>query len=167
LQTNTPNTQKKNGDTNNDPNLEETTLCSVCENEMSTPKPGIYTCNKCQQWIKECLEIIAIKDEDKQEKGNLTRTQRDDETEFERIPIAGENESDCEDSDEYEEEEDSSLPYLDGEDLEDTNSTNTEDSHFESVPIVIALSGPAPESANEQEMKRHIQIMTMTLSAQQ
>jgi hypothetical protein len=43
---------------------------------------------------------------DKQEKGNLTRTHTDDEKEFERIPIAEENESDYEDSDEYEEEED-------------------------------------------------------------
>jgi hypothetical protein len=162
--------EKRNEDTNEDPNLEEMTLCSVCEKEMPTITTGINTCTMCKQWIKESLELIAKKDDDKEEnhgKGNFTRTQNDDEQEFERIPIAGENESDCEDSDEYEEEEDSSLLYLDGEDLEDTNSTNTEDSHFESVPIVIALSGPAPESANEQEMKRHIQIMTMTLSAQQ
>ncbi len=57
----------------------------------------------------------------------MTRTQTDDETEFQRIPIAGENESDYEDNDEYEEEEDLRMPYLDQEDLDEANSTDTED----------------------------------------
>jgi hypothetical protein len=94
---------------------------------MLTTNPGIITCQRCQQWTQKCLKLTEQKNDDNEEKqtqGTLARTQTDDETEFDRIPIAGENESDYGDSDEYEEEEDSSLPYLDGEDLEDTNSTD-------------------------------------------
>jgi hypothetical protein len=64
----------------------------------------------CQQWVNECLDLITKKNDDSEEKqaqGNLTRTQTDDETKFERIPIAGENESNYENSDEYEEDKDS------------------------------------------------------------
>ena len=60
----------------------------------------------------------------------MAKSQIDDETEFDRIPIAGENESDYEDSDEYEEEEDSIFPYLEGEDNDDNNSTDTEEVSF-------------------------------------
>ena len=45
---------------------------------------------------------------------NMTRSQVDEETEFARIPIAGENDSDYDtDSTEIEEEEVSSLPHGD------------------------------------------------------
>jgi hypothetical protein len=60
----------------------------------------------------------------------MAKSQIDDETEFDRIPIAGENESDYEDIDESEEEEDSILPYLEGEDNDDNNSTDTEEVSF-------------------------------------
>jgi hypothetical protein len=134
LRTNIPKAEKKNGDTEDDSYLEEMTLCSICEQEMSKLDPGIHTCQRCLQWIKESTDLINKdnKEEDNFKQGNA-RTQGDDEIEFNRIPIAGENESDYEDSDEYEEEEDSTFPDLHGEDLEEANSTDTEDSEFQSV----------------------------------
>jgi hypothetical protein len=113
------------------------TGCSICEKEMTAINQDINTCERCLQWIKESLVLVKTKDgnEDKHGTTNFTRTQNDDEQEYVRIPIAGENESDYGDSDEYEEEEDSILPYLEGDDLEDTNSTNTEDSDVTSLPI--------------------------------
>jgi hypothetical protein len=92
LRTNIPNSEKKNGDKNVESNLEEMTLCSIC---------------------------------------------------------------DYEDSDEYEEEEDSTLPYLDGEDIEDANSTVTEDNDFHNAPVVIALSGPASDNYEQEEEKNN------------
>jgi hypothetical protein len=150
LRTNIPKTEKKNGDINDDSYLEEMPLCFICEKEMPKLNHGINTCQRCLQWIKESTDLINKdnEEEDNFEKGNATRNQGDDKIEFHRIPIAGENESDYEDSDEYEEEEDSTFPYLYGEDLEEANSTDTEDSEFQNVPVVIALSGP---TADDQE----------------
>jgi hypothetical protein len=91
----------------------------------------------------------------------MTKTQNDDEQEFMRIPIAGENDSDYDDSNEFEEEEDSTMPYLEEDDLEDTNSTNTEDSDVQSLPIVLALSEPATDEV-EQTDKRQIQKLQKT-----
>jgi hypothetical protein len=127
-QANIPKAEKKNGDTNDDSYLEEMTLCSICEREIPKVNPGINICQRCLQWIKESTDLINKKDdeaEDKFDKVNATRNQGDDEIEFNRIPIAGENESDYDDSDEYEEEEDFTFLYLDGEDLEEANSTDT------------------------------------------
>jgi hypothetical protein len=99
LRTNIPSAEKRNGDKDDESNLEEITLCSVCEKEMFATNIGINTCTWCQEWIKDSLELIAKKDDkEKCDKGNSTKIQRDDETEFKRIPIAGENESDYEDS---------------------------------------------------------------------
>jgi hypothetical protein len=124
-------------------------VCSICEREMHKLNLGINTCQEFQQWIQRSTK----KNDDyeaKHEKERMAKSQIDDETEFDRITIAGENESDYEGSDEYEEEEDSILPYLEGEDNEDTNSTDTEDSELQSDPIMIALSRPTQEN-NEQE----------------
>ncbi len=132
-------------------NLEEMKLCSICERDMHNLNLEINTCQECLQWIQRSTQNEDY--ESKNEKARMIKSQIDDETEFDRIPIAGENESDYEDSDEYEEEEDSILPYLEGEDNDDTNSTDTEDSVLQSVPIVIALSGPAQEN-NENEIKQ-------------
>jgi hypothetical protein len=156
LQTNMPKAEKRKEDTHDDSNLEEMTVCSVCEKEMPTINPGINTCIKCQQWINESLELNTKKEdnnEDKDSTSTFTRTQNDDEQELVRIPIAGENESDYEDSDEYEEEEDSLFPDRAEDDLEDTNSNNTEDSDVQSLPIVIALSGPATDDIEQADGK--------------
>ncbi len=45
----------------------------------------------------------------------------------------------------------STFPYLDGEDIEDANSTDTEDDDFQSVPVVIALSGPITEEQEQED----------------
>jgi hypothetical protein len=84
-----PNAEKKYEDSNEDSYYETMTLCSVCEKEMPTLNYDISTCQRCQQWIKESLELTAKNDSDKEDnfdKGN-TRTQRDDETEFKRISM--------------------------------------------------------------------------------
>ncbi len=152
LRTNIPKAEKKSEDTNEDSNLEETTRCSICEMDMPKINQDINTCQMCLQWIKESTNLINKNEEDDTfAKENATRSQRDDEIEFSRIPIAGENESDYEDSDEYEEEEDSTFPYLDGEDNEDTNSNDTEDADFQSIPVVIALSGPTTEEQEQED----------------
>jgi hypothetical protein len=44
LRTNIPSAEKRNGDKNDESNLEEMTLCSVCEKEMFTFNTGINTC---------------------------------------------------------------------------------------------------------------------------
>ncbi len=153
MRTNIPHAEKKNGDNNDDPDLEEMTVCSICERDIHRLNHDINTCQECQQWIQRSTQ----KNDDyeaKHEKERMAKSQIDDETEFDRIPIAGENKSDYEDSDEYEEEENSILPYLEGEANEDTNSTDTEVSELQNVPIVIALSGPAQENnerKNEQK----------------
>ncbi len=140
LQTNVPHAEKKNGDTNVDTDLEEMTICSVCEREMHKLNLGINTCQGCLQWIRRSTQNNDDY-EAKHEKERMAQSQIDDETEFDRIPTAGENESDYEDSDEYEEEEDSILPYLEGEDNDDNNSTDTEDSELQSIPN--SRQGPA------------------------
>jgi hypothetical protein len=153
LRTNIPKVEKQSGDTNDGSNLEEMSMCSICEKEMPKLNPGINTFQLCLQWIKESKDLINKNDNEEYDnfaKENATRSQGDDEIEFNRIPIAGENESDCEDSDNYEDEEDSTFPYLDGEDLEDAKSTEIEDNDFQSVPVVIALSGPITDE-HEQE----------------
>ena len=114
MQTNKPKAEKKS-EKEDETNLEEMTLCSVCDQEMSKIRPGINTCQECQQCVNECKEINTQNNEDcetKHQKERMSKAQNDDETEFDRIPIAGENESDYEDSDDIEEEEDSILPYL-------------------------------------------------------
>ncbi len=154
LRTNIPKAEKKSGDINDESNLEEMTMCSICEKEVPKINHDINTCQLCLQWIKESKDLINKNDnveDDNVVKENATRSQGDDEIEFNRIPIAGENESDYEDSDEYEEEEDSTFPYLDGEDLEDANSSDTEDNDFQSVPVVIALSGPITEDQEQED----------------
>ncbi len=132
-------------------------MCSICETEMPKINPDINTCQLCLQWAKESKDLINKNDHEEDDnfvKENATRDQGDDEMEFSRIPIAGENESDYEDSDKYEEEEDSTLPYLDAEDLEDANSTDTEDNVLQSVPVVIALSGPITDEQEHEDRQR-------------
>jgi hypothetical protein len=64
---------------------------------------------------------------------------------------AGENDSDYNtDSDEYKEEEDSRLPYLDGDDREEDNPSDTDDDEFQLIPIVRAIAG-TNTSEKEQE----------------
>jgi hypothetical protein len=90
-------------------------MCSICETEMPKSNLDINTCQLCLQWIKESKDLINKNDNEEEDniaRDNATRSQGDDEIECSRIPIAGENESDYEDSDEYEEEEDSIFPYL-------------------------------------------------------
>jgi hypothetical protein len=149
LQTNKPKAQKKNEGTDDTTNLEEMTLCSVCDQEMPKIRPGINTCQECQQWVIDCKGLVE--NEERHTRDNMTKTQNDDETEFARIPIAGENDSDYDtDNDEYKEEEDSRLPYLDGDDRAKDNLSDTDDDEFQLIPIVHAITG-ANTSAKEQE----------------
>ena len=80
LRTNIPKADKKNGDADDDSYLEEMTLCSICEKEMPKLDPGINTCQRCLQWIKESTDLINTvnKEENSIKKGN-ERTQGDDE----------------------------------------------------------------------------------------
>jgi hypothetical protein len=49
LRTNIPKAEKKNEDTNEDSNLEEATICSICEMEMPKINHDINTCQLCLQ----------------------------------------------------------------------------------------------------------------------
>jgi hypothetical protein len=149
LQTNNPKAQKKIEGTDDATNLEEMMLCSVCDQEMSKISPGINTCQECQQWVNDCKGLVE--NEETHTRDNMTKTQTDDETEFARIPIAGENDSDYDtDSDEYKEEEDSRLPYLDGDNRVKDNLSDTDDDEFPLIPIVHAITG-TNTSDKEQE----------------
>jgi hypothetical protein len=157
LRTSIPHAEKKNGDTNDDPDLEEMTVCSICEREINKLNLGINTCQECLQWIQRSTQ----KNDDyeaKHEKERMEKSQIDDETD-----MTGSRSQ--EKMNEYDEEEDSSLPYLEGEDNEDTNSTDTaEDSELQNVPIVKTVD--LDRKIMNTKMKRQIQILTMTLSAQ-
>jgi hypothetical protein len=48
LQTNMPKAEKRNEDTHDDSNLEEITVCSVCEKEMPAINQDVNTCERCQ-----------------------------------------------------------------------------------------------------------------------
>jgi hypothetical protein len=61
LQTNKPKAQKKNEGTDDDTNLEESTLCSVCDQEMLKIRPGTNTCQGCQQWVLDCKGLVENK----------------------------------------------------------------------------------------------------------
>jgi hypothetical protein len=116
---------------------------------MSKISPGINTCQECQQWVNDCKGLVE--NEETHTRDNMTKTQTDDETEFARIPIAGENDSDYDtDSDEYKEEEDSRLPYLDGDNRVKDNLSDTDDDEFPLIPIVHAITG-TNTSDKEQE----------------
>ena len=147
LQTNKPKAEKRNEAKDDATNLEEMTLCSVCDQEMPRSKPGINTCQECQQWVMDSKDLNTTKFQ--------TKAQNDDETEFQRIPIAGENDSDYDtDSDEYKEEENSRLPYLDGVHREDDHSSDNDDDEFIGIPIVHAIPGTEmDEQGQEDKMK--------------
>jgi hypothetical protein len=61
LRTNIPNAEKKSGDNYDDSNLEEMTMCSICETEMPNRNLDINTCQLCLQWIKESKDLINKK----------------------------------------------------------------------------------------------------------
>ncbi len=88
MQTNKPKAEKKSDAKEDATNLEEMTLCFVCDQEMPKIRPGINTCQGCQQWVNDCKGLTKngnVENEERQARDNMTKTQNDDETEFARI----------------------------------------------------------------------------------
>ena len=60
MRTNIPKAEKKSGDTNDDSNLEEMTMCSICETEMPNINPDINTCQLIKRSTSpECAIIYS------------------------------------------------------------------------------------------------------------